>query len=117
MAAVGGQKNQNGADRDTCRFMSKSIWDGQEWALHTLPCADECWAAAALLEEEEEAEGKWAEEGVSGVWKYSSKNSSIAASSRAILSFSSFFSVARHERQTAWGNERGNDSPHSTHVF
>ena len=53
-------------------------------------------AVAALLEEEEEAEEKWEEEGVSGVWKCSAKNSSIAAASSIRLSRSSFVSVAKH---------------------
>jgi len=57
--------------------------------------------AAALLEEEEEVEEKWEEEGVSGVWKYSSKNSSIVRSSSIMLSLSSFFSKAKQSKQVS----------------
>jgi len=86
--------------------MSNSIWAGQEWALHTLPCAEEWVAVAALLEEEEEAEEKWEEEGVSGVRKYSSKNASMAASSSIIFSLSSFISVAKHLLHVSPWNRR-----------
>jgi len=98
-AAIGRHTNTSASKRNTCKCMSNVKWSGTARLFITLSPCFHSLAPAVLLEEEEEAEEKCEEEGVSGVRKCSSKNSSIAASSLIMFSFPSSHSPFLHALQ------------------